>query len=225
MKERPILLKGEMVRAILRDRKTQTRRILKTDHHDIVECEDGSLWPWREDLENGGDIWYPCPYGKPGDRLYVKETFWAWGRWETRFNSKRGRDEWNFLDMTREDRKEYIYASDGVAEMDASKSRSGALPAYWKRPSIFMPRWASRITLEITSVRVERLQDISEADALAEGIDHDSPHRSYFASDQGGPAFGSAGAAYRHLWNGINGPGSWDANPWVWVVEFRRVEP
>ena len=89
------------------------------------------------------------------------------------------------------------------------------------RPSIHMPRWASRITLEIVSVRAERLQDISEADALAEGVEIDE---SGHATRADGIAVGGARTAYAELWESINGPGSWAANPWVWVVEFRRVE-
>lgn len=194
MKERPILFNADMVRAILDGRKTQTRRVVKADFDIIGECDDGSLWPWREDCENGGDIWYPCPYGQPGDRLWVRET-WA---------------------MSGHQRVEYR-----AAPADGSDFRC---VDRW-RPSIHMPRWASRITLEITAVRVERLQDISEEDAKAEGVwkygDEDC-WKIYTKTT----SFGTScpRRSFESLWQSINGPDSWNANPWVWVIEFKRVE-
>jgi hypothetical protein len=167
MKERPILFSGPMVRAILEGRKTQTRRIVKPQPLCIASGE------W---IMNGS----ACKYGKPGDRLWVRETWWA------------PRD-----DVRGEYKREYIkYAAtlDGMGQPT------------WK-PSIHMPRWASRINLEVVSVRVERLQNISEEDARAEGIWQPNWPLSW-----------------RQLWESINGAGSWEANPWVWVVEFKRIE-
>jgi hypothetical protein len=175
-----------------------------------------------------------CPYGRPGDRLWVRETFFAWGRWETRFSAKKGRDEWHFVDMTLECGKDYLYAADGVSDTRAFiKRRGGIEPMYWKRPAIFMPRAASRTSLEIISVRVERLQSITESDAIDEGIkriggcNSSTPWLNYKLKP--GDAyclnFASPIASYASLWEMLNGPESWPANPFVWVIEFRRIKP
>lgn len=185
MKEHPILFSAPMIRAILDDRKSQTRRIVKGAecwHPDtrtvkIVGVGDDGIAAMPCDEHGrmlGGAI--RCPYGPPGDRLWVRETFFAWGRWETRFSVKKGRDEWHFIDMTLECEKDYLYAADGVSNTQAFiKRRSDVTPMYWQRPSIHMPRVASRIQLEVTAVRVERLNDISEADAMAEGAPPSHP--------------------------------------------------
>lgn len=171
MKERPILFSAPMVRAILDGRKTQTRRVVKLRNGQYMPpSEKADINGWRQMLRN-------CPYGQPGDRLWVRETH---------FDAKR-------LNEGR-----ILYRADGDV------SRFG-----WT-PSIHMPRSASRITLEVTGVRVERLQDISEADAVAEGV----------VWEQGQTAIN----VFETLWESINGAGSWDANPWVWVVEFKRAK-
>jgi hypothetical protein len=199
MKERPILFSGSMVRAILKGRKTQTRRIVKPQPERL-----GVGWKWRKNANNavsGGDEtgnalkgWMPSmsPYGKPGDRLWVRETFLVQP----------------FLWTDSHGPQPVHYA--------ATTNRAEA-EDYTAKPSIHMPRWASRLTLEITDVRVERLQDISHEDALAEGVD-DRDRMPY-----GLPVLSFAVANYHKLWDKINGPGAWDANPWVWVVEFRRA--
>jgi len=218
VKQRPILFQGAMVRALLNGSKTQTRRIFK--------AKNGGVWPNRNDMPGMRQIMRNCPYGKPGDQIQVRETFFALGRWETRFSAKNGRDEWHFVDMTLETGHAYSYVADGaVPALLAGKRDGGVTPKWWKRPAIFMPLVASRITLEITGVRVERLQDISEADAKAEGLRH---YREkgiapdlYCNGITDGFIFPVD--AYSALWESINGPGSWDANPWVWVVEFKRV--
>lgn len=198
MKERPIIFSAQMVRAILSGAKTQTRRVMKVRCHSICEGDDGKLWPWSEDAELAEDFWHPCPFGKPGDRLWVRETFAA-----------------------------AIY-SDGMRLVEYKADRSlSDFDGYddpaggrW-RPSIHMPRWASRITLEITDVRVERLQDISEADAVAEGC---KPIRPELVQDGLIVRPGrSAVEEFRLVWESINGPESWAANPWVWCITFRRV--
>ena len=143
----------------------------------------------------------------------MRETFYAWGRWETRYSAKKGRDEWHFVDMTLECGRSYAYDTDEDTPMIVTR-RSTVVPLWWRRPAIFMPRAASRITLEITSVRVERLQDISEADAKAEGVALKNSPAAFLTSYVRG---------FRDLWESINGPGSWAANPWVWRVEFRRL--
>ena len=205
MKERPILFSAPMARAINADRKTQTRRIVKPQPE---WTEPATAWTFHEDGHSGpgwyahnddypeeGSLFYRCPYGQPGDRLWVRET------WREFIDSE-------CVDGVRHELgRDVLYRADG----DSSKFA-------W-RPSIFMPRWASRINLEVVHVRVEKLQDISEADAIAEGAPggHGSiPGYLYAATPH---------EHYRHIWESINGTGSWDANPWVWVVEFKRIEP
>lgn len=161
-----------------------------------------------------------CPYGQPGDRLAVRETFYAWGHWTKRYSEKKRREEWHFVDETMGTGKAYRYEAD---EKLPRRKRELHEVGWWKRPAIFMPQAASRITLEVTSVRVERLQDISDADCVAEGC-------GALASAIGCPMTSAPGdtiprAMYRALWESINGPGSWDVNPWVWAVEFRKITP
>ena len=188
MSERGILFSAPMVRVLLAGTKTQTRRAVKV--HESIAYTD-----WRS------------PYGRPGDRLWVRETFFAYGRWEKRYNEVKERDEWRFVDMTRECGLSYQYAADNP-DVPVEKRRS-ITPGWHTRPALFMPRAASRILLEVVSVRVERLQVISEHDAIAEGIEC---------------GVGNPIDSYRSLWEQINGTGSWSANPWIWVVEFRRRE-
>lgn len=190
MTERPILFSGEMVRAILAGQKTQTRRIVK--HHRLA-----------------------CLYGKPGDRLWVKET-WA-------------------TDFIHDDAKPVHIPQGAPLLFRADEGETGIAAFEWGRwrPSIFMRRWMSRITLELTAVRVERLQDISEEDAAAEGCTlsgvevtaaewmADAPTRSIAP---GKCVIRPLALEYMRLWESINGAGSWAANPWVWVLTFKRVE-
>lgn len=193
MKERPILFSAPMVRALLAGTKTQTRRVVK------------GVQPWGS--RNGRPEWAivgtepRCPYGQPGDRLWVRET------WQAVNGDDRAR---HIVTHPRPNRGWIEYAA--TPRLDE--------PAYKWRPSIHMPRWASRITLEVTEVRAERLQDISEADALAEGVNvhpdhHGKPRTSIYSPVQ----------AYADLWDQINGAGSWDTNPWVWAVSFKVVKP
>jgi hypothetical protein len=192
MAERPILFSAPMVRSILAGTKTQTRRVVKYAEPELVDA-DG--WPLHDLSECGaGEMRASCPYGGPGDRLWVRET---WGE----FRRAPGKT---------------VYRADNDMALGASNK--------W-HPSIHMHRWRSRITLEITGVRVERLQDISEADAKAEGV---TPKWEPGCSGRlmeafGGFSFRPAASAYAELWEQINGPGSWSANPWVWVVAFKRV--
>lgn len=186
MKERPLPFKVPMVRATLSDIKLMTRRIVKGAALDWLE-RDGFTPEFVALPENA-----MCPYGVPGDRLWVREA------WRT----VPAVDHLPPRELTSAHRIWY--------EADAPHQ-----PGFGKlRPSMFMPRWVSRITLEITSVRVERLQEISEADAKAEGVAIKNSPAAFLTSYARG---------FRDLWESINGPGSWDANPWVWVVEFRRL--
>lgn len=231
-KERPILFSAPMVRALRAGTKTQTRRLVKPQPIRVdggVPFGDGPAWAHAAPRT----AMIPCAYGKRGDRLWVRETYFAFGRWETRFSVKKRRYEWHFIDMTLECGHEYAYAADGYS-VAPHRRTSGVTPTWWKRPAIFMPRAASRITLEVTGVRVERLQNISEVDAVAEGLTFSALARRSescmgiyeLRMPDGKTHFDdNACTLYRKLWEQINGPGSWDANPWVWVVEFKRVTP
>lgn len=227
-KERPILFSAPMVRAVLEGRKAQTRRVIKPQP---AEPPAG----WYPDAYNHSEMWtfwgprgtpeqgrctlplFKCPYGKPGDRLWVRENF-------------------NVIvhsDMTDEDRVSVTYRADNKPAMiqldtDTEWEQAGRLKKHDTVPSIHMPRWASRITLEIAAVRVERLQDISEIDSRAEGIEQVTDFRGeWFCYDNSNPnagVFKEARTAFYDFWQSINGADSWDANPWVWVVEFKNVE-
>ncbi|EPR9643727.1 hypothetical protein [Klebsiella pneumoniae] len=219
MKERGMIFNGEMVRAILDGRKTQTRRPIKwkqTRFTEIGEREDGSNWPWSEDAEHACDFWHPCPFGAVGDRIWVRET---WGVVSHAFSDDGLMIDWvpdrpataiHEMPFGNGYYSGYaIYAADGDFTWgDDDGYEDGR--SCWK-PSIHMPRAASRILLEITDVRVERLRSMSQDDARAEGVIAAS-----------GPM--EAGLAFRELWDSIYGEESWKANPWVWVIEFKRVE-
>ena len=191
MKERPILFKDEMIRAILDGRKTQTRRVVKPQPSNVIN----DLFIWRDNATPRDELMASCPYGQPGDQLWVRETYFG--------NHFQHPNE-------PEDERELHYLADGLPCFEGEEDE-----IRW-RPSIHMPRWASRLQLEIVNVRVERLQDISESDALEEGI-------TYNHIPNNGLDPMRARTWFRGLWESINGPGSWDLNPWVWVVEFKRM--
>lgn len=231
--ERPILFSGEMVRALLAGTKTQTRRIIKcppsTGAFALIGMADGSWWPVKsidgESLDdgNGCETFMTCPFGKPGDRLWVRESFCAYGYWTQRWNTKKAKQEWCFVDLTLGVGLSYHFDFASVT------GKFRAMGAAWhRRPSLFMPRVASRLTLEVTEVRVQRLQEISEDDALAEGIercgsafwrDYLEPAKSEYPHVAVSPR-----TSYSTLWELINGVGSWDENPWVWAVSFKVVD-
>ncbi|MBY0466179.1 MAG: hypothetical protein K2W33_14670 [Burkholderiales bacterium] len=240
MKDTPILYTGPMVRSVLADRKNMTRRVVKPQFsQDAIPAEVSATTPegwqttghsglWWDDVAACMDDAIRCPYGMPGDRLWVKETFYAWGHWETRFSEAKGRDEWHFVDMTLDTGRAYRYAADGAIENEKPKrGLTGNTPTWWKRPAIFMRRAASRITLEVTGVRIERLQAISQNDAVNEGLQR-LPASGRYVVTNGDQYFGFASTnpveVYRDLWEGINGAGSWDANPWVWVIAFKLIK-
>ncbi|WP_412523985.1 hypothetical protein [Enterobacter bugandensis] len=204
MKERGMIFNGEMVRAILDGRKTQTRRPLKwkqTRFTEIGEREDGSKWPWSEDAEHVCDFWHPCPFGAVGDRIWVRET-WA--------EAGAGAPD---LKLYRANYPEHVPTH--------YENVPPASDIRWT-PSIHMPRWASRITLEITGVRVERLNSISQEDAQAEGMELTGWRPTYSDPDSGGEVW-TPYDNFAQLWESIYGEGSWHANPWVWVIEFKVV--
>jgi hypothetical protein len=231
--ERPILLNSEMVRAVLDGRKTQTRRPLKPMPPRVEDVREsagidyglftddripgvwrvsGPVWAVRDKMENQPD--YPqwsCPYGNPGDLLWVRET------WRETGSSQQADGK---IPKYPTDNGTIIYAADHPED--------GPF-----RPSIHMPRWASRILLEVVSVRVERVQDISPQDCEAEGIAGKSlpspvrgqPYDEYTNGD--GLVYTEPIHAFEALWDSIyaDQPGrSWADNPWVWVVEFKRVK-
>ncbi|EPV1495869.1 hypothetical protein ACV2MU_003201 [Klebsiella pneumoniae] len=210
MTERGMIFNGEMVRAILDGRKTQTRRPIKwkqTRFTEIGEREDGSKWPWSEDAEHACDFWHPCPFGAVGDRIWVRETFQG------------PLFDYDLMDSYCKDPTPFekpefcVYKADGVPAPEFYDA-DDELHCCW-RPSIHMPRWASRILLEITDVRVERLNTISEEDAGKEGYPADpAPH--------GGEM--DKWLWFRQLWDGIYPEQSFKHNPWVWVISFKRVE-
>lgn len=217
MNEKPILFSGEMVRVILAGRKTQTRRVIKPQPPNGFE--------WSEADKLFVDVcgsrlgaMRKCPYGRVGGRLWVRET------WQIhRLDGPLGKEFPNIL--YRADSSTRLLLDDRVWKYVRDEPK-------W-RPSIFMPRWASRITLEVTGVRVERVQDISREDAIAEGLpsfmaqcgtmNSSNPSRFYKTnfSDEGG--YLSPIEAFENLWDSFNAKRgfSWEANPWMWAVEFR----
>jgi hypothetical protein len=224
IKERPILFWAPMVRAILEGRKTVTRRELKKQA--ALDCLAAGFEPAFLALPGNADL---CPYGQPGERLWVRET---WGVISHDFDEHGNMVDWKPdrpASAIREMRfgqgyysGHVIYRADGEAAWAGDDDGGGDDRSAWK-PSIHMPRIASRILLEITAVRVERLQDITYEEAVAEGVHRDSACRMWTATDEGGPCHKYPVLAFRDLWSGINGAEAWDANPWVWVVEFTRV--
>ncbi len=219
MKERGMIFNGEMVRAILDGRKTQTRRPIKwkqTRFTEIGEREDGSKWPWSEDAEHACDFWHPCPFGAVGDRIWVRETFQG-----PLFDYEQM--ESYLEDSSKFEKPEFCqYAADGKPAPEYYDADDN-LRHGW-RPSIHMPRWASRILLEITDVRVELLREISQADAETEGVG--KLKKGFWKNYQPGwTEFQlTARGSFATLWKSIYGDESWYADPWVWVIEFKRVE-
>ena len=215
---KPILFSGEMVRAILDKRKTQTRRIVSPQPTYrkgrklpwMWSPNSGASVQWRESITincQHCDIWATnCPYGKVGDQLWIRET------WKPDVDG-----DVSCITYRADGAKIPIENTPEAAERWLSVRRPREQyptfePPSW-RPSIYMPRWASRLTLEVTEIRVERLNDISEEDAIAEGC-----------QCAGVPASLTNRGAFAKLWESINGPGSWDENPWVWVVGFELKE-
>jgi len=227
MKETQLLMNGPMVRATLAGYKTITRRTNGLEYFSDNEPDN-----WRCVRVAGGYAYFvygnspveraeKCLYGQVGDRLWVRET-------------------WQYADWTEEGDPHIGYAADGKriliedypeawakrleevwCELSAPKNYdidNRAADRRW-RPNIHMPRWACRILLEVTGVRVERLQGISEPDAMAEGVFSWWRETDECSSDHPAPS-----VIFRHLWESIGGASSWDANPWVWVIEFRRVK-
>ena len=220
MKERPILFKGEMVRAVLEGRKTQTRRVIKPQYgHEWKETCDKGYWISSND--EGTTIFKRCPYGSPGDRLWVRET-WArvWKGDGCPYGGPCSKGPCDGCNIEyRADTGGAPYPGEWPADEVCDETPK------WK-PSIHMPRWASRIILEVHYVRVERVQEISREDARAEGV---LTKEMMEAEDNKTSAFRIVNdpvGLFRSLWDSINAKRgySWDSNPWVCVVEFKLLE-
>ena len=230
MKEHPILFSSEMVKAILAGQKCMTRRVVRKDISNQFDIDvDDTVAAYINQLT--GDSCNPveiCPYGSAGDRLWVRET---WYYEEHMHDSTEGTPDlpgglYSHRLVYKADCPDY--------PVNVGVGRQG-----WK-PSIFMPRWASRILLEVTDIKVERLQEITEEDAKREGVPDEYPipsvycprcaglgSRSLKTIETGCPNCDTAKKRFKNLWDSINGrkPGkTWDDNPWVWVIEFRRVK-
>lgn len=216
MKERRIIFKDEMIRAILDVRKTQTRRLVKSPrgYPQYSHCDPfvmpPAVWWWNGKHQRVG-VRQECPFGQLGDQMWVGEKWHGpcqWGEFHGKF----------------------IYRADKPSEWPTNIRPPNV--AAWK-PSINMPRFISRITLEITGVRVERLQKINDADAIAEGveghyIEDDWYWRNYLLTDEDAavlPMLTCPKESFCSLWESTYGKASWEANPWVWVIEFKRVQP
>jgi hypothetical protein len=203
--EKPIIFSAPMVRAILDGRKTQTRRLIKPQPLEVLDAGSNTLGEFIN--QDGKNI--RCPYGlsanygntdeeRRGDRLWVRENWQAWAEF----------DKTRADDIPDEMRKNINYPANG----NSWYART--------RPSIHMPRWASRITLEVTSVRVQQLQKITPKEAIAEGLECCSDGYRCLPMLSWNP---NPVRAFHDLWGQIHGYASWDSNPWVWVIEFRRV--
>lgn len=227
MTARPILFSGPMVRALLEGRKTQTRRAIKAStarggfvlsfNHGTPEFNFGP-----DDRKPNGDLrWHRCPYGQPGDLLWVRETFQPVfaDEWEEGRNPDGSGDRANY--KTGEGYAPHYVADCGPIEF---VTPDGDLVTRCTSP-IHMPRWASRLTLRITDVRVQRLNDINGLDAVAEGlIDLGIQGARWHWERNAEWGYFAAWRAYRALWESINGPGSWAANPWVWAITFDVLQ-
>ena len=245
MKERGMIFNSEMVRAILDGRKTQTRRIMKVQPEsnqlglllitDSTKHSDIGKSHWAESNATGNHVrskLFSSPFGAVGERIWVRET------WATLGNEDGCYVDWED-NLCKGDERSAARIYRASCEQRPGDYGLWSIPddAYWKphtkehkfegawRPSIHMPRWASRILLEITDVRVERLNAISEEDARAEGIidggclNCGEPEPCGCANPEP-----DATDAFAYLWQSIYGQDNWNANPWVWVIEFKRVE-
>ena len=230
MSDKPILFNGPMVRAILDGKKSMTRRVIKPQP--VIREDGGPEWGgWTgKHIANGPRYCFGgskvtldklisryCPYGQPGDTLWVRETCYIWGHWRKNGLTATGRQRWMFVIDT-----PHTVVFDPNHPQIGCKANNRETRMYWRRPSIHMPRWASRLTLLVTSVRVERLQDISEEDAQAEGINPlDFLHMVTPTEVKTMKRL----TCFELAWDSIYGKQyPWESNPWVWVVGFAIEE-
>jgi hypothetical protein len=248
--ERPIMFSGPMVRAILEGRKTQTRRMIKPQPNSWIDDLHGNEFrkraPYAIEDDNGNycgwgfqdeDNHYKCPYGKNGERLWVRETCWSDGQ-EVYYSADEAKGQWL------PHRKRVKKGRDLSISRDESYQRLLTLHHYAggfcrKVPAIHMPRWACRIVLEIENIRVERLHEITNADCLAEGIQPLGPERVTERTSSGveelpvqihiqagkfDNRYSTVRGLFAGIWQQIHGVESWIADPWVWVIQFRKIE-
>lgn len=241
MKERPIIMQGCSVNAVLDGRKTQTRRVIVMNGDFVLLDYGKGWWPYKSDdgesemvqVRRHGKTYLDevplnCPYGVPGDRLWVKET---WCPLKDPFHFQNpALSRGYLLDMGgRPQRNGSAYRAD-CDERDGESERCRTELGYkWHSP-LFMPRWASRLTLEVTDVRVQRVQEISTQDAIAEGIRFDDVSGYWLGgihNVKGTPTVHpTARLAFKSLWNSINAKRgySWEVNPWVWALTFKKID-
>lgn len=224
MKQKPILFSTAMVQAILSGRKTQTRRVINPqpddsglhNHTDYPMSLDSNLEGWIGTVDETGESKnYGLPF-YPGNVLWVKETFYAYGCWEKDQAGKK-----TFIDMTGTVSNHYHYSENPPNIV--LKGRTSKL-GWYKRPSIFMPLYITRIWLEITEVTVHRLQDISKNACIREGVEPCGTHGfKNYLSNEPMQCFANPYNSFISLWESINGQDSWLQNPWVWVIKFKRT--
>lgn len=211
MKERPILMTPENAQKCFDGSKTQTRRIVKPQPEEGMKIlgpemytpcrtdKNGEMYPGEDVFgvySDDGEWGVACPYGVPGDRLWIREACWIWGSWR---KDEVGR--WHFIEGKR---KEVLFdRSSGFSQLRKGDAGFG----FVRRPGIFMPRWACRTVVDITEIRVQRIQDVTQLDALHEGCEGPDHKANFF-----------------HLWTSINGADSWNENPWVFALSFRRID-
>lgn len=225
--ERGLLMKGHLVLKTLAGEKNQTRRIVGLElterEHSPFLGEDG-IWRWMTGKVAHAGNECRCPYGAPGDRLFIREECWAWGLWYRDGKTKTGRPKFRFLQAER--RVRY--------EKPKTTAKRDGVEGWVYRHARYMPRWASRVTVEVVEIRVERLQSITEEDARAEGVsdgripaDEDGPVRiGYVLGIDDGKCllYPTARRAFEVGWDSINGERApWASNPFVWCVSFRRL--
>lgn len=220
VKEKPILFSGEMIRALLSGAKTQTRRVMKPQPATDLSWVTG--WGWTfftpekhisgrgiHPVKGASEVFLPCPYFL-GQRLWVRET-------------------WAALHPGTDLAFSKVKPRPGVCSLAYKATEERGINGNW-RPSIFMPRWASRITLEVTEVRVERVNDISEEDAIAEGLaiwlDNEGRH-THYGINRADVWERDPRLTFRRLWDGINAKRGYpfDSGVWVWAIAFKRVKP
>ena len=260
MKYYPMIMGAESVHGIFEGRKTMTRRVVTPQppgdfeigmYHPIGVDRHGEEYPKPERFGIWGDGWdIPCPYGQVGDRIWVRET-WKPGAWrddgrvavDYMASPELTHTPWAYM---KEQASQFIHrwldeiAKTGLLPNESGRYEweAGKSPLKWKK-AMFMPRWASRLNLEIVNIRVERVQDITEEDAIREGVEYcDNPDHGFIDALSfhdigrlGCPVCGHnpAGFAvnnYKKLWDSLNAKRGypWSNNPWVWVIEFRRVD-
>lgn len=234
----PILYQPDMVRAKLELRKNQTRRLLK---HPSANAASGYAFApltntWHP-MDDEGEVYFEIAiepkYGLAGDILWTRENFYALGKWVKNGTTKTGKQKWKFEDMTLQMGRKYLYPYGSEKPATVEKKKDGLIHWY-SRNSLFMPFEACRLFDKVTAIRIERLHDITEADAIAEGIlfydseilgrrfkDYVADSKFYGHPVHDYPSVSTAIESYFSLWISINGEESYKANPFVWVIEFE----